>query len=59
MNFSLSIDRRHALRLLLYLAAVTAFYVVFAAVGSVWGGAAGAINVLPFLPAAIAFYDGP
>ena len=59
MNFSLSIDRRHALRLLLYLAAVTAFYVVFAAVGSVWGGAAGAINILPFLTAAIAFYDGP
>ena len=59
MRFSLSLDKRRVGKILCYLLLLTAFYVLSAARGVLYGMGLPTVNALPFLVAAIAFFEGP
>lgn len=58
MNLSLSIDRRNIFKILCYLAVSTLFYILTTARGSVALYWQVTVNAMPFLVAAIGFYEG-
>ena len=59
MRFSLSLDKRRVGKILCYLLLLTAFYVLSDARGVLYGMGLPTVNALPFLVAAIAFFEGP
>ena len=59
MRFSLSVDKRRVGKILCYLLLLTAFYVLSDARGVLYGMGLPTVNALPFLVAAIAFFEGP
>ena len=59
MRFSLSADKRRVGKILCYLLLLTAFYVLSAARGVLYGMGLPTVNAMPFLVAAIAFFEGP
>ena len=58
-DFSLTIDKKKALKVLGYLLCMTAFYILSTARGILSNIHFATVNVMPFLVAAIAFYHGP
>lgn len=58
-DFTLTIDKKKALKVLSYLLSLTVFYIFSTARGMLVDVDFASINALPFLVAAIAFYDGP
>ena len=58
-DFTLTIDKKKALKVLGYLLCMTAFYILSTARGILSNIHFATVNVMPFLVAAIAFYDGP
>lgn len=58
-DFSLTIDKKKALKVLGYLLCMTTFYILSTARGILSNIHFATVNVMPFLVAAIAFYDGP
>ena len=59
MRFSLSVDKKQAAKRLCYLLLLTAFYVFSSARGVLYGMGLPSVNAMPFLVAAIAFFEGP
>ena len=58
-DFTLTIDKKKAAKALGYLLCLTAFYILSSARGVLSDVNYATVNALPFLVAAIAFYDGP
>ena len=58
-DFTLTIDKKKAAKMLGYLLCLTAFYILSSARGVLSDVNYATVNALPFLVAAIAFYDGP
>ncbi len=58
-DFTLTIDKKKALKVLGYLLCLTAFYILSSARGVLSNVNYATVNALPFLVATIGFYDGP
>ena len=58
-DFTLTINKKKALKVLCYLLCLTGFYILSSARDVLSDADFATINALPFLIAAIAFYDGP
>ena len=59
MRFNLSFDRDRAIKIALYTALITLSYVLGGVRGMVWGPDMVTVNPMPFIVAAIAFFEGP
>ncbi|MBQ3062173.1 MAG: hypothetical protein IJD03_00770 [Clostridia bacterium] len=59
MQFTLSVDRDRLIKTVLYFLLVTLAYAICGTRGMVWGPDMVTVNPMPFIIAAIAFYEGP